>query len=737
MRLARARLQESGEAVRVAQFQDRRRHDRNHDRLLDAAHQRPESPARNRLRPVLRPRPVLPVLQLDEHHRHVLALTGEREADDRKQRVDILGLGLAPVALDLLDDLFRLGRGGARGSLDQRHQHALILVGQEGGGGAQIKRPHRRHQTGIDDQPLERIGDDPAGQAAIAIRQPPEAGLEMAAEPVRKTALGFGMGLQDRGAKRGGEDQRHQHRKHHGRNDGDRELFVDFARRAAKEGHRHEDGRQHQRDADQRAGDFPHRFPRRLARGKVLLGHDPLDVLDDDDGVIDQKPDGENHGQHGQRVDREAEGRHDAKGAQKHHRHRQRRDQRRAQIVQEDQHDQHHQHDRLEQGLDHLLDRQRDKRRRVIGDDIVHPRGEIGRQFRQPLLDQLRRIERIGPRGQLNRHPGRGGAVVKRIDVIGFRAKLDPGDIAQQHQPAIGIGAQDDALEILGRLEQRLRGDCRVQHLPLGRGQRPERPGRDLRILPLHRGNHRGGRHVIGLELARIEPDPHRMFRAEDLHRADALEPREAFDHRGVHVIGQLDRGPRLVGRNQRRHHQEAGGRFLHRHTLPGDGFGQARLGLRQLVLHLHLRDVGIGAQREGERDRRPAGRGGAGFDVAQPVQAGHLLFDHLHHGIGDGFRRSARIGGGNDDGGRGDRGILRHRQAQDRKRPHPHDHQRDDPGEDRPVDEETRHVIAPPPERRSPARRGRSSGSPRKSPDRRLSAPRSRSSQSPAPSPP
>ena len=64
---------------------------------------------------------------------------------------------------------------------------------------------------------------------------------------------------------------------------------------------------------------------------------------------------------------------------------------------------------------------------------------------------------------------------------------------------------------------------------------------------------------------------------------------------------------------------------------------GQQRHGELQLVLHLHLRDVGIGPRREGERGDRPAevvaGRG----HVDQAVEPVHLLLDHLDDGVLDG----------------------------------------------------------------------------------------------------
>jgi len=67
---------------------------------------------------------------------------------------------------------------------------------------------------------------------------------------------------------------------------------------------------------------------------------------------------------------------------------------------------------------------------------------------------------------------------------------------------------------------------------------------------------------------------------------------------------------------------------------------GSKGRGQLQLVLHLHLRDVGIGPRREGQRGGRRAGVVAIGRQIQQVIEPAHLLLDHLHDGI---FRRSRR----------------------------------------------------------------------------------------------
>ncbi|MNN54557.1 hypothetical protein D3C81_1693800 [compost metagenome] len=104
-------------------------------------------------------------------------------------------------------------------------------------------------------------------------------------------------------AQRRGQNQRHQHREHHRRDDRDRELAVDHARGAAEERHRQEDRRQHHGNANQRAGDFLHRFFGCLARRQFLFPHHAFDVLHHHDGVIHQESDSQHHAKQRQGVD--------------------------------------------------------------------------------------------------------------------------------------------------------------------------------------------------------------------------------------------------------------------------------------------------------------------------------------------------------------------------------------------------------------------------------------------------
>ena len=114
----------------------------------------------------------------------------------------------------------------------------------------------------------------------------------------------------------------------------------------------------------------------------------------------------------------------------------------------------------------------------------------------------------------------------------------------------------------------------------------------------------------------------------------------------------------------------------------------QPRQRLLHLVLHLHLRDVGVGALVEGERDRGAAIGAGTRREIDEPVDAGELLLDDLRDAGFQCLRRRARVVSPDVDRGRRDVGILLHRQQADAGQAAQHDEDGDHPCQHRPVDE-------------------------------------------------
>ena len=132
------------------------------------------------------------------------------------------------------------------------------------------------------------------------------------------------------------EQQRRQRRRqgqrdeggdHRRDGDGERELTIELAGDSGNERRGYEHRRQHQRDGDQRRADLVHRAVRRLAR-REAAGDVALDVLDHDDGVVDDDADRQHQAEQGEVVERIPQRRHDRASADQRDRNRQDRDDR-------------------------------------------------------------------------------------------------------------------------------------------------------------------------------------------------------------------------------------------------------------------------------------------------------------------------------------------------------------------------------------------------------------------------
>ena len=195
------------------------------------------------------------------------------------------------------------------------------------------------------------------------------------------------------------------------------------------------------------------------------------------------------------------------------------------------------------------------------------------------------------------------------------------------------------------------------------------------------------------LQLVRIEPDPHRILAgAEHRDVADAGQPRQLVLDVDGGVVAQEQA---VVGRFRRRqrHEQQDRRRLL----LDGDALvlhrlRQLRQRARHAVLHQHLREVEVGADLERHRQRIGAVGAAVGLHVEHVLDAVDLLLDRQRHGVDHGLARWRRDSAsctctvGGTTSGYCATGEAEQADAADQ------DHQdRDDVGEDRPLDEEFR----------------------------------------------
>ena len=279
-------------------------------------------------------------------------------------------------------------------------------------------------------------------------------------------------------------------------------------------------------------------------------------------------------------------------------------------------------------------------------------------------------------------------AVDAADDGIAFGADLDARDVLDPHRRAVGQRLQYDILELGNRLHPRLRRDGRVEHLSPRRRQAPDVARRDLAVLRGDRRNHVVRHQRRGGEPLRIEPDTHRVRRAEDIDLAYSLDARQRVLDVRRHIVGHVlvYAGVGLVIDADEQ--QRVRVRFGHAHALRLHLLRQARDRRLDLVLHLHLRDVGVGALLEDRGDARLPARARLRAEIEEAVDPRQLLLEHLRDAVLDRLGRGAGIGRADIDLRRRDVGILLDRQRKKRARSPQHDDDRQHPGKDRPVDE-------------------------------------------------
>ena len=175
-------------------------------------------------------------------------------------------------------------------------------------------------------------------------------------------------------------------------------------------------------------------------------------------------------------------------------------------------------------------------------------------------------------------------------------------------------------------------------------------------------------RHELeALQLVRIDPHTHRILRTENVDVADPGDPRQVVLDVGCEPVRNIDVGC-LVGRIvDADDHQEVGRALRHCHALLLNNLRQAGDRRLDLILDLHLSDVGRDGlvEHRGNRDRAARTRGRA--EIEQAVEPRQRLLDDLRDAAFERRRGGARIGCADIDLGRRDVGILRDGKREDR----------------------------------------------------------------------
>src|SRR5471032_396900 len=310
--------------------------------------------------------------------------------------------------------------------------------------------------------------------------------------------------LQRKGRERGHEN---------GRDHRDGELPVNSADTAGEKRHRYEHGGQHGGNTDDRAAHLLHRPARGRTWRETLFAHHAIDVLDHDNGIVDQDPDRQHHREHGEHVDRHAEHIKREQRAGQRNRNDHGGYQRITQVAQEQPHDQEHQQHGFEQRQRDFVQRDVDELGTVERNLHGRSRRQATRQLRKLRADRAGGFHRVALRREADTDRRRRFAVQPRKRRVAVPAQLDPRDILQPNGRSIRARFQHDFAEFGRRDQLPPDRDRRRQLLTGDERHVAERAGRDRRVLRRDGLGYIGGGEIEFAQFHGIDPDPQRLSR--------------------------------------------------------------------------------------------------------------------------------------------------------------------------------------------------------------------------------
>ena len=395
--------------------------------------------------------PLAPILVNHEDGHNVGDVGGVQDGKSPHGHPGIDSRGLLENGVDLLRGLFDPGLGRAFGQPGQHHAVALVFRGQKPGG-LQGKPPagqgddgdeHQHHEGSARHHPLD---EDDVGVLHHGVA-PVEA-------PVKKVRFLFNVGAQPEGALGGLQGQGVEGADDGGGGDHQGELPEELPGDAGHEGGGQKDRREHQGDADDRAGQLLHGLDGRLARVEAFFDVN-RGVLDDDDGVVHHDADGQDQGEQGHQIDREAQQGHGRERADDGHRHGGGRDQHGPPILQKHHDDDEHQDAGFKQGFIDRVNGLADE----LGGVVINP---VFQAFREGLahlghgrLDLGADVDGIGP-GQGVDQDLAGLLAAQAAEIaVELLVQIDPGNIFHPHQLCgftllAAHALDDDIFELLG-----------------------------------------------------------------------------------------------------------------------------------------------------------------------------------------------------------------------------------------------------------------------------------------------
>ena len=514
----------------------------------------------------------------------------------------------------------------------------------------------------------------PAQQAPVAIPHPQEQGVQGLAQARRGMTVRQHLGGQHRR-----QGQGHQGGEGDGGGHGQGELGEEPAHIPLEKGdgdeHRHQDEGGGQDGEAHLTGATVGGHQPRLA----VLDHAPVDVLQDDDGIVHHQADGQHQGQQGKDIDGEAQAPEGEEGGDEGNGHHHRRHQGGAAVAQKEVDHQHHQDDGQTQGLVDLMHGAAHEDRGVVALVEFHAlrQGEV--EARRLRLGPLRHRQGVG-RGLLDDADAHHGlAVAAEGEAVLVRAQFHPRHVPQAHQVTAIPPGQGQTGEVLGGIEGALGAHAELALMGL------DTPRRQLQVLGAQGRLHVRHRQAPRRQGLPVEPDAQgEGLAAADPDPGHAVDDREAVHQIAAGEVADLRDGQAVAGQVEPEDDVLIGVHLL----------DLRRLGLfRQIVDHprhpvAHVIGGGIDVAADVELD----GDVGApvlaqGFDVVDALHPRHPILDEagdagLHH-VGGG----AGVAGLHRDHRRVDIRVFPQGQPVEGQQAEGDEQQGNDRGQDRALD--------------------------------------------------
>ena len=174
---------------------------------------------------------------------------------------------------------------------------------------------------------------------------------------------------------------------------------------------------------------------------------------------------------------------------------------------------------------------ERDEHRGIPEYLVCEVVGKALLQLVHDLAHLARHVDGVGAGRLVDADRRRRRAVEAAIALLGLGTEIDARHVLDPHDRAVGVGAHDDVVELVGPRQPSLGLDGELELLALRRRCRTDATERRLDVLALHGRDDVGRRQVEGGQPIGIEPQPQRIVeRPEQGRLADAADARQWID---------------------------------------------------------------------------------------------------------------------------------------------------------------------------------------------------------------